>query len=269
MIWLEQFDFARLVIFTLVLSRVSGLMLVAPLFGSSDIPTNVRAFLAAAAALLVMPTQWNVSLAPPHNLVDLGLLVSTELMVGLFLSVGLLVLFSGVQLGGQIIAQMSGMTLATVFSPGFAASVPLLSQFFYLSTMSFFLIFGGHRAVLVGLLDTFTTVPLGTFTLSRDVVDSLVILFAESFHLGLRVAAPSMAALLLSTLVTGLISRALPQLNILALGFGINAMMTMAILAVSLGSVAWVFHNYTERALERMFDTLAVPPDVWLPWVGG
>ena len=62
-------------------------------------------------------------------------------MVGLFLSVGLLVLFAGVQLGGQIIAQMSGMTLATVFSPGFSANVPLLSQFFYLCTLAFFLVF--------------------------------------------------------------------------------------------------------------------------------
>ena len=118
-------------------------------------------------------------------------------------------------------------------------------------------------------MQTFGTVPLGSFELTRDTVDTLIALFGESFHLGLRVAAPSMAALLLSTLVTGLISRALPQLNILALGFGINAMMTMAILSVSLGSLAWVFRNYTERALDRLFETLAVPPEAWLPWLGG
>ena len=50
---LEQIDFARLVIFALVLARVGGLMLVAPVFGSRDIPANVRALLAAAASLLV------------------------------------------------------------------------------------------------------------------------------------------------------------------------------------------------------------------------
>jgi flagellar biosynthetic protein FliR len=78
-----------------------------------------------------------------------------------------------------------------------------------------------------------------------------------------------MAALLLSTLVTGLISRALPQLNILALGFGINSMMTMAILSVSLGGVAWVFRNYTERVLDQLFEALAVPPELWLRWLSG
>jgi flagellar biosynthetic protein FliR len=229
----------------------------------------VRALLAAAVSLLVLPTQWNATLPPPENLIDLGILVVTELLVGLFLSVGLLVLFAGVQLGGQIVAQMSGMTLATVFSPGISADVPLLSQFFYLSTLAFFLTFGGHRAVMGGLMATFGSVPLGSFELTRDVVDTLIVLVGESFHLGLRVAAPSMAALLLSTLVTGLISRALPQLNILALGFGINSMMTMAILSVSLGGVAWVFRNYTERVLDQLFEALAVPPELWLRWLSG
>lgn len=266
---LEQFDFARLIIFALVLARIGGLMLVAPVFGSREIPANVRVLLAASASLLVLPTQWNVSLPPPQNLVDLGLLVAMELLAGLFLSVGILVVFAGVQLGGQIIAQMSGMTLATVFSPGFSANVPLISQFFYLCTLAFFLVFGGHRAVMAGLMETFNTVPLGSFQITHDVVDTLVLLVGESFHLSLRVAGPSMAALLLSTLVTGLISRALPQLNILALGFGINAMMTLAILSVSLGGIAWVFRDFTERGLDQMFEVLAVPPEVWQPWMGG
>ena len=59
----------------------------------------------------------------------------------------------------------------------------------------------------------------------------------------MRVAAPVIAALLLSNLVTGLISRTLPQINVLAIGLSINALAMLVILAVTIGSVGLVFQE--------------------------
>ena len=53
-------------------------------------------------------------------------------------------------------------------------------------------------------------------------------LVSESFLLAVRAAAPAMIALLLATLVLGLIGRTLPQLNILVLGFGINSLVVLS-----------------------------------------
>jgi flagellar biosynthesis protein FliR len=66
-----------------------------------------------------------------------------------------------------------------------------------------------------------------------------------------------MVALLLATLVLGLIGRTLPQLNILVLGFGINTLVTLAALVVSVGAVAWLFQEYFDPALKTLLDGLA------------
>jgi flagellar biosynthetic protein FliR len=159
-------------------------------------------------------------------------------------------------LAGQIIGQLGGMALADIFNPGFDASVPILSQILYLTTLAIYVIIGGHRLLLVGLLSTLDSIPPGSVGLPTSIAGAMTTLLAESFSLGIRVAAPATVALLLATAVMGLISRTLPQLNILAFGFGLNALVTLALLSVSLGGMAWIFQEQLEPALETMLQAL-------------
>ena len=69
-------------------------------------------------------------------------------------------------------------------------------------------------------------------------------------------AAPAMVALLLATLILGLVSRTLPQLNVMALGFGLNALVTLAAIGVSLGGAAWVFQDQLEPMLHTVLNAL-------------
>ena len=80
-----------------------------------------------------------------------------------------------------------------------------------------------------------------------------------SFSLAIRVAAPAVTALLLATLILGLIGRTLPQLNVLALGFGLNALLAFAALGLSLGVAAWAFQDQIQPAMEVIFDALKTP----------
>ena len=56
-----------------------------------------------------------------------------EALVGLLLGLGINILFSGIQVAGQIVSQMSGMSLADVFNPGFDEDVSVFSQLVLLS----------------------------------------------------------------------------------------------------------------------------------------
>ena len=70
--------------------------------------------------------------------------------------------------------------------------------------------------------------------------------------MGIRAAAPILTALLISTIVLGLVSRTLPQLNIILVGFNLNALLTLGALMLSLGGVAWTFQEQTEVVLEQL-----------------
>ena len=85
-----------------------------------------------------------------------------------------------------------------------------------------FVAIGGHRRVMTALLDSFATLPPGGGAMPTEIGEMLTTLAAQSFRLGVQAAMPAMVAMLLATLVLGLISRTLPQLNVMNLGFGIN-----------------------------------------------
>ena len=244
-------------LFTLVLTRVSGLVITAPIFGGNDVPPQVRAMLAFALAVLVTPTQLATTVAAPTTLLGYLLVMGSELLVGLTLGLGITILLSGLQLTGQIIGQLSGMALAEVFNPAFDTSVPLISQILHLFALAVFVTIGGHRLVMGGLLGTFETMPPGTGFLSTTLTEAFTTLATQSFVLGIRAAAPATAALLLATVVLGLISRTLPQLNVLSFGFGINALVTFGALWFSLGAIGFVFQEQIEPAMELLVQAIA------------
>jgi flagellar biosynthetic protein FliR len=255
---LETFLISRFMVFTLVLARTGALIMTAPIFGSTALPRRVRALLAVAISLLVTPAFLNASMPPIENTGEYGRLLVNEALVGLLFGLGMNILFSGVQVAGQIVSQMSGLSLAEVFSPGFDEQVSVFSQLFYFLTLSVFVAVGGHRIVTEALLDTFAAAPPGHTGLGTNFVDVLVGVLTQSFVLGMRAAAPMLVALLLSNLVLGLISRTLPQINVIAVGFGLNALLSMGILFLSIGAAAWTFQDPTLDVLQQLREAMAI-----------
>ena len=249
---LETFFIGRFVIFTLVLARIGALVMTAPIFGSQALPRRIRGLLAVTLALLITPIYISGSLPPVEDTVEFGRLLVNEVLIGLLLGLGLNILFAGIQVAGQIASQMSGRSLEDVFNPVFEEDVSVFSQLFYFLTLSVFVAVGGHRIVTEALLQTFAWLPPGKAAIGDSYVEVLVSILMQSFSLGIRAAAPLLTALLLSNLILGLISRTLPQINVIAVGFGLNSMLALGVLCVSLGTVAWTFQDSTVDVMQRV-----------------
>ncbi|MEX0614226.1 MAG: flagellar biosynthetic protein FliR [Pirellulales bacterium] len=255
---LETFLISRFMVFTLVLARTGALVMTAPLFGSQALPRQVRALLAVTISLLVTPVYLGTTLPPVEQIADYGRLLVNEALVGLLLGLGVNVLFSGIQVAGQIVSQMSGLSLADVFNPAIEEDVSVFSQLFYFLTLAVFVAVGGHRLIIEALLETFAAAPPGHIALGHDFIEVLSSIVTQSFALGIRAAAPLLTALLLSNLVLGLISRTLPQINIIAIGFGVNSLLALGMLFLSLGAAAYTFQDPTIDVLQRISATFVV-----------
>jgi len=247
---------AHFVKFTFVFARISGLMMTAPIFGSQALPLRIRALLAMAVALLITPVHLAGTAAHPGTMLNYLVGLGTELLIGLVLGLGVLILFSGVQVAGQIIGQLSGMALADVFNPAFDANSPIFSQMLFYVALAVFVLLDGHRMVLGAVLDTFVAIPPGSGSVGNATVTTLTATLSQSFTVGIRAAAPVMTALLLSTFILGLISRTLPQLNIIAVGFGLNSMITLSALFLSLGGIALIFQEQVSPLLSELGQAL-------------
>ena len=254
---LESMLFNHFAVFTLVLARIGALIMTAPIFGSAAIPIRARALLTVAISLLVFPM---VMTSPPEGMTNLlvyGRFLVSEALIGLLLGFGITVLLSGIQITGQIISQLGGTALADTFDPTLNTNLSVYSQLFYFLTLAMFVLLDGHRLVMDALLDTYTWMPPGQGSLGTTYVDTLTMLLSQSFLLGIRAAAPTMTALLLATLVLGLIGRTMPQINILAVGFGVNSMLTLGCLFTTIGAIVWAFPQEAFSAIEALRETIA------------
>lgn len=253
-----QLYFSQFLVFVLVLTRISGVIMTAPIFGSRSVPIQIRAFLAIGLSLIVTPLQDSSLMAEPASLLNLLWMLGREAMLGLALGLAVMILFTGLQLTGQIMGQMSGMSLADVFDPSSGTSVPVFAQLLDVVTLSVFVAIGGHRQVLDALLDTFRARPPGGDDFPINVVPTLTMVLGESFLIGFRAAAPVMVALLMSVLILGLISRTLPQLNVIAVGFSVNSLIMLAVFSVSLGVIVEVLHVRVESMIEVIHNALVL-----------
>jgi flagellar biosynthetic protein FliR len=240
------------VVFILIFTRVCGLIMVAPGFGANATPIRVRAMLALAVAALVTPMHVPSLTLTVHNLVHLTSLIVREASIGLVMGTVVFIMFASLQVTGQIIGQMSGLQLADTFDPSTNSSVSIFAKLLDVVAMAVFLLIGGHRTLMAALLDSYHHLPPGLTEQNPGVVELLQVTISQSFEVGLRAAGPVMMSLLLAVIVTGLISRTLPQLNILAIGFGINILVLLGSLLFSIGAMIWIFQDQVDVAMERV-----------------
>lgn len=248
---MASISFNQFLVFVLILTRVGGLFMTAPVFGSRWAPRRVRALASVGLALLITPLHAHLAVESPGSVVELTLLLGKECILGLSLGLAVMILFSGAQVAGFLIGQMSGMQLAEEVDPSLPTRTSVFGQLLDLTSIAVFVCIGGHRQVMGALLETFEWMPPGQGRFAPNLVAAIGEVTTQSFVLGIRAAAPVMAALLIATLIVGLISRTLPQLNTFALGFGLNSGVLLGALALTFGAAVWVFQ-------ERRLDVMAI-----------
>jgi flagellar biosynthesis protein FliR len=248
--------FTPLVAFLLVAARMAGMVLTAPLFGLRNVPWQVRVLLPAMLALVVTPLQWSAGLPIPESVVGFAVQLAGEAAIGAVMGVGVMILLAGAQIGGQIISQMSGLSLAEVYGVDSDESMPLFSHLLYMLALVVFVMIGGHRMLIGAVLDSYVAMPLGRAEVPQSLGRLMTTLATESFSLGIRSAAPAIVALLLSTIAMGFVTRTLPQVNAFTVGFGLNIAVTFVALAASVGAMVWLFQEQFEPALETILDSL-------------
>jgi flagellar biosynthetic protein FliR len=150
---------------------------------------------------------------------------------------------------------------AQIFDPVSGDQVPLMSRAYQFLAITVFALIGGLHVLVTSLLDTFVSIPVGTIGFNPDVAYALVVILKTSAILALKIAAPVLVAVLVSLLVIGLLSKTLPQLNIMSVGFGINSMLMFAMLSLTLGTGMWMFQEQIAGVFETLFAGLHISVD--------
>ncbi len=251
---LAQWFVDHLVLGVLVLTRLSTLLMAMPAIGVG-VPRRVRAFLALLMTVLLLPPvaeQTPVDSLPKiEHLVDLSIAIAREGLVGMLIGATIQLIITGLQLAGEAITSTSGMQLGDAVDPTTSSSMPSMARLVGLLVTAVMLAVGGHRLILSVLVDSFRALPAGNVTFDDSMMTLVVDQLAGGMVAGVRVSAPVIAALLLSNLVTGLVSRTLPQINVLAIGLSVNALAMLVVSALTIGSAGLIFQNELADLIRR------------------
>lgn len=219
--------------FLLVLVRMSAALVVIPLFGANGVPQMTKIGLAVLMSLIVLPLSANPEPVSTELLVFASL-VGSEVLVGLAIGVATALVFQALEMGAALVGVQMGFGIGQIFDPISGVQMASMTQFYRLLVTLVFFGIGGHHIVIVGLVQTFETVPPGSADLSLIAGDRVVPFFAALFVIAMRIALPVTGALLLTDLAMGLVARTVPQMNVLVVGFPLKIGAGVLVLAISI-----------------------------------
>jgi flagellar biosynthetic protein FliR len=245
----------------LVIFRIGGLMIFAPVFGSPVVPVRIKVFLSFLLGLAIYPLLSAQQIVAAPARLDLWLLapaVALEMAIGLLVGFLASLPLIAAQTGGLLMGQQMGLGFARFYNPGIDDEGDVIGQVFFFMTLASFLIIGGHEAMLLAVLHSFELIPLGTFTAGADVVDLLAGVLLAAFELALRVATPVLALVFLESLVMGYMAKTVPQLNILSLGFPLRILASLALITLGLVVIDDVLMSGVDSMLDDLFAWLTI-----------
>jgi flagellar biosynthetic protein FliR len=233
---------------TLVLVRVSGMVVFAPLFSSTAFPTRTRAVFVGAVAFLMAPV---VATLPQARAEITFAGVIGELAVGLTYGLLLSLLSEMLMFAGQILGLQFSLSLVNLMDPETSIQTPLLSQMLELLGTLVIIAAGLDRILLASVLRSFRAVPLGGFILGRPEAMTIVREAGGIFLAAVELAAPVLAATLLVEVAVGVLGRLRPQLPVMMLGVPLK---TLTGLALLIGSLA-LWPRFIESHFSGLLDT--------------
>jgi flagellar biosynthetic protein FliR len=256
--------FERYDIFLFVFARMTGFVMFNPVFGRRNIPVMVRgalSFVLAVTALMSITADPELdalqSVAISNMLVFIILLVK-EFIFGYLMGLVVNIFFAVVVLGGEIMDLQIGLAMSQLFDPASNIQMPLSGNFQNIAFMLMFFLTNAHITLTGIIFLSFGMSPVGTLYFNSDVGSYLMKMFADMFILSMKLAFPIIAAQLTMEIGTGILMRAVPQINIFVVGLQLKILVGIFVMLVCAPISVWFFDGILASMNDSAFEALRI-----------
>lgn len=241
---------------TLLLSmRIAPALAFAPPFTLMRIPGVVRLLLATSLALWLVAANPQQTWQSDYREAGPVATAAAELLLGIALALALQLAFAALLVAGRAIDLQAGFGLAMVIDPTSRAQTPLTGTLFVYATGAIFFLTDGPAHLLAIWAASVEQMPLGA-ALPSDSVPRLMAYLSTVFVMAFGAGGLAMLVLFLVDLTIAFMSRTLPQMNVLILGFQVKTLTMLVMLPVAMALSAGVFLRMLRYALETASELI-------------
>jgi len=216
-------SFEQLEVYLLILARIGGIFIQAPVLSIRTIPGWVKTAICiwvAAVLWFIVPIPHAL---PPNNLILIMALIN-EVLIGYLIGFVCSLIFEAIRAAGDIMDLQMGLSIATIVSPVTGGIVSVVGQLAFLIALIIFFVVDGHHMILSAFHQSFRMLPLAApiNIFSDKLALQLIDLGGALWSTALQMAIPVILIIFLSDFTFGIVSRVAPQVNVFMLGFQVK-----------------------------------------------
>ncbi|MDP4179470.1 MAG: flagellar biosynthetic protein FliR [Bacillota bacterium] len=220
--------------FLLVFVRMTGLFVIAPIFGRRNIPVYLKVGLALLSAILLINTIKISAIDFNNNIYTYTFLIFKEFVVGIILGYIANIVFDAILMAGQMIDMQVGFGMVNVLDPISNIQIPISSNFYYILSMMVLLAANGHHIIMKALFESYKFIPIGSVTFNDVLLQDVLSSLSKMFLIGFKISAPIIAAILVTDIALGIISKSIPQMNVFVVGMPAKIILGVLVMAVTI-----------------------------------
>jgi len=240
--------------FLLVFVRMTGLFVVAPIFGRRNVPVQLKIGISFILTIILFNT---MLLSIPdyfNSIYQYGFLIVREFLVGITLGYVAYLAFTAIYIAGQLIDMQMGFGMVNVLDPISNIQVPITANLYFLISMIIFLTLNGHHMLIKALFDSYTHVPLGSAVFTANLWDNALRIFINAFLLGLKIAAPIIAAVIVTDVALGVMVKSIPQLNVFIVGMPLKIALGLIVMLITMPIFVSLVNSLIDNMNLDMYD---------------
>lgn len=218
----------------LIFLRVGAFLMLGRIFFPSGTPGTVKAFFAFILSYMIIGgIDYSVVNSIDNNFLLMFYCVN-EVMTGIILAMIVNICFDFIKFAGAWMDTHIGLSMINLFDASSQSTSTLLSNIFHwIGIMVFFLI-DGHYMLIKSLIESFQVVSLGTTIIYQETINQVFLSISQYFIIGLKLAIPIVLIIIIADVCMGLVSRSVPQLNVMILGMPLKILVGFLCIIIAL-----------------------------------
>lgn len=242
---------AQLTLFALIMMRMSGFILMNPIYGRMNIPMRFKAALIFALTLVIYAHSAGEAFDTAGTF-EFGFLLIKEFVAGYIIGYVMQLFFFIISFTGYVMDYQMGLSMATVYDPQSNAQMAVTGSVLQTWFLLMFFAVDGHLALMKIMVTSAEIVPYGGIIITQGLAVRIIEIFLECVGLGIRFSIPLIAAEMLVEVGIGILNKAVPQISVFVINIQIKLIVGLGLLFIMFSPIG----EFLNKIMTTMMKTV-------------